>query len=218
MSTKLAPFVLLAAVLGAAGFAAFSAEGAHPASQAPPAQASGPVAVGEAHDDALPANHPPIGASMQGAPLPESDEGPAIAWEVPAGWETIPNPSTMRIGTYLVKAGSRPPAEVSVVRAGGTTEANIQRWLGQFDDAGQETRTVRTVHGFKITIVEVSGTFLGGSMTPDAPNVPHRGWALLGAIVETPDSPYFFKLTGDAATVRAARASFDALLGSITPS
>ncbi len=130
------------------------------------------------------------------------------------------NASAMRIGTYRVNPGSHAasPAEVSVIRAGGTTEANIQRWLGQFDDAGQETRTTKTVRGFKITVVEVSGTFLGGSMTPDAKSVAHPGWALLGAIVETPGSPYFFKLTGDAATVRAARASFDALLDSITPS
>ena len=135
------------------------------------------------------------------------------------GWETAPNPSPMRIGTYLVSvAGKASRAEVSVVRAGGTPEANIQRWLGQFDDAGQETRTTKTVRGFKITIVEVGGTFLGGSMKPDTKAAPHPGWALLGAIVETPSSPYFFKLTGDAPTVRAARASFEALLDSITPS
>jgi hypothetical protein len=37
-------------------------------------------------------------------------------------------------------------------------------------------------------------------------------------IVETPGSPYFFKITGDAATVHGAPAPLVALLDSITPS
>lgn len=43
----------------------------------------------------------------------------------------------------------------------------------------------------------------------------HAGWALLGAIVEAPEQPYFFKLTGPAATVHAARPAFEALLDTI---
>jgi hypothetical protein len=37
---------------------------------------------------------------------------------------------------------------------------------------------------------------------------------LLGAIVETPRGPWFFKMTGARATVEAARPAFDALLDS----
>jgi hypothetical protein len=41
------------------------------------------------------------------------------------------------------------------------------------------------------------------------------GYRLLGAIVEAPEGNVFFKLTGPAATVGAAQADFDALVGSM---
>jgi len=45
---------------------------------------------------------------------------------------------------------------------------------------------------------------------------PSDNYALLGAIVVSPSGPeYFFKLTGPAATIKAARAPFYALLDSM---
>jgi hypothetical protein len=233
--------VLLTGVLGAAGLAIFrpGSEAAATSSLTSPPQAAPEPAsdfegdtlppnhpsigaampLGESHGDVLPPNHPPIGGSQPGL-LPVSDDQPAIAWKVPPAWQSAPNPNTMRLATYRAPASSKDhePADVSVTRAGGTADANIERWLSQFDDAGAETRTIKTVRGLKVTMVEVSGTFTGGSMTPGSAEARRPGWALLGAIVETPGSPYFFKVTGEAATVHAARASFVALLDSITPS
>lgn len=37
---------------------------------------------------------------------------------------------------------------------------------------------------------------------------------MLGAIVETDQGPWFFKMTGPRATINAARARFDDLVGS----
>jgi hypothetical protein len=124
----------------------------------------------------------------------------------------------MRLATYHVPraTGDTEDADVSVTRAGGTTDANIERWLNQFDDRGKDTRASRDVRGLKVTIVDVSGTYLGGGMTA-GPSEPHPGWALLGAVVEAPGTPYFVKFTGPAATVRASRAAFNALIDSLTP-
>jgi hypothetical protein len=108
---------------------------------------------------------------------------------------------------------------MSVARAGGTTEANIQRWLTQFDATAPATRDEKTIHGLRVTTVHLAGTFKGsammmGNQTPEA----HPGWALLGAIVETSgSSAYFFKMVGPAPAITAARAPFDRLLASITP-
>jgi hypothetical protein len=44
---------------------------------------------------------------------------------------------------------------------------------------------------------------------------PKVGQGMLGAIVESPSGLWFFKLTGPEATVKAARASFDAMLSSV---
>ena len=125
----------------------------------------------------------------------------------------------MRLATYRIPraAGDTEDTDLSVVRAGGTPEANIERWVGQFDNAGKDVRTVKLVHGLKVTIVEVKGAFLGGGMTADNTPSSHPGWALLGAIVEARDMPYFFKMTGPAKSVAAARPAFDALIASATP-
>jgi hypothetical protein len=172
------------------------------------------------HGADLPPGHPAVGGmgSPQGTLAPASDEAPGIRWAVPATWPAAPNPNAMRLATYRVQAAAGDPAELSVARAGGTVEANIQRWLGQFDDAGPDTRTQKPVRGLNVTIVEVTGTYLGaGAMMGGAPT-PHPHWTLLAAIVENAGSPYFFKLTGPQATVRAAHAAFERLVDSITPS
>ena len=64
-------------------------------------------------------------------------------------------------------------------------------------------------------MVEIDGTY-ASSMSADT--TPRPGWALLGAIVKTGGHPYFFKITGPAATVHGARAAFTTLIESIRPS
>jgi hypothetical protein len=119
----------------------------------------------------------------------------------------------MRIATYR----PTPDSELVVVRAGGSTEANIERWIGQFDEPARSTRSKKTVHGLAVEVLEANGTYAGSGMVPGAPSQPHPGWGLLGAVVETPGSHYFFKLVGPSDQIQTARGSFDALLGSIRP-
>jgi hypothetical protein len=212
---RVAPYIAIAAVVSAAAFALVGQDRApaHASAVAP----SAPVADDLRLTTTLPPNHPMIGAG--GAPIASVrpvEEPPAIAWTVPDGWQAAPNPNAMRIATYRVPAaaGDDEDAEVTVSRAGGTTDANIQRWLGQFDDAGKDTRVEAMVRGMKVTIVDVKGTYVGG-MTPSAQ--PRRGFALVGAIVETLGSPYFVKMIGPAKTVSAARPAFEKLVRGITP-
>jgi hypothetical protein len=105
---------------------------------------------------------------------------------------------------------------MSVSTAGGSVDANVQRWAGQFEQKpGDEAkRTQRTIGDLKVTVVEVKGTFKSG-MPGMGPATSKEKWALLGAIVETPGgTPWFFKLTGPEKTVTAARADFDKLVDS----
>ncbi len=219
MFKRIPILVLGASLIGAGAFAIF-----HSASPASARVDGSPVephaGLSAPGASTLPPGHPPIGAmnGSQGAAPPASDEPAALTWTVPAAWKTASNPSTMRLATYRIPRaeGDTADPELSVVRAGGGVEANIDRWLGQFDEAGKDTRTVKTIHGMPITIVEVHGTFLGGGMMGSAAS-PHPGWALLAAIVETPGSPYFFKMTGPAKSVTAAHPAFDALIAGVTP-
>jgi hypothetical protein len=227
MSPRLTSIALVIAVLGTGAFAVLHADSTPPPRPEVSRVAPEPRDTGEMDDPppALPPGHPSIGAAgMKGAPQgaafdPPSD-APSVTWKVPSAWTAVANPSPMRLATYRVPRapGDTDSADVSVTRAGGSPDANIERWLGQFDNRGKETRTERAVRGLKVTIVEVSGTYLGGGMMMAGPSTPHPNWALLGAIIEASGTPYFVKITGPVATVHSARGPLNALLDSLTPS
>jgi hypothetical protein len=220
MNKRIASYSVAAGVIVAAGLAAFQGHSS-PASSTGPSQV-GPTVSAAARvrepGPALPPNHPPIGANTSFGSAPEpANEAAAIAWVPPSTWQSVPNPSSMRLVTYRVPRapGETEEAELSVTRAGGTTRSNADRWTAQFDRAAAGAREERTIQGFKVTFVTVSGTFLGGGMT-GAPSSPRVGWALLGAIIETPGSFYFFKLVGPANTVNAARTPFQSMIAGLT--
>lgn len=227
MWTRVAPIVLGVVVLGA-GALALTRSGT-PSEPAAPS----PAERAPASQDNLPPGHPSVGGAASVEPEPSATapsspsgqgaQGGSITWTVPSDWQTVANPSAMRMATYRVPPASSvggEGAEMAVARAGGTTDANIERWRGQFASAADEKpkRTEKTVHGLKVTIVELSGTYTPVGMMPGAsPGEPHPGWALLAAIVETPGAPYFFKLVGPMSAIRAARGHFDGLIASISP-
>jgi hypothetical protein len=122
----------------------------------------------------------------------------------------------MRAATYGVPPAKGDPeaAECAVfyfgAGQGGGVEANVQRWAGQFEGGKAAPQRVETLHGLKVTRVELEGTYLSGGMS--GPKVPKAGFKLLGAIAEGREGNVFFKLTGPAKTVEAARKDFEALL------
>jgi hypothetical protein len=218
MSKRVASFLVLGSMIAAGAFAAFQTRASSGA--AAPSAKEPEIATFEPTPAALPPDHPPIdaphahGTAMTASP----EEGAAIAWSAPVIWRSVPNVSSMRLATYRTPRvrGESDEGELSVTRAGGTTEANVERWTGQFDGSSTEAREERTVQGFKVTVVSIKGTFLGGDMMQGTPSAPRPSWALLGAIVETPGSPYFFKLLGPVGSVSAARAPFDAMIAGLT--
>ena len=215
MHLRLAPSLLVVGGLGAAGLALFQRSSSAEPAPAPPATSTAHPTVTpslEAFETPLPANHPPIPSKTASSSLAADDSAPALAWVTPRGWEVTPTLSPMRLATYRVPgpAGAA-GAEVTVTRAGGSTVDNLERWVGQFDGAGADTRTERTVSGIRITILEVAGTYEGG-MTMGGSDTAHPGWALLGAVAETDAPFYFFKMVGPADAVRAARPAFNTLL------
>jgi hypothetical protein len=191
-----------------------------PAATAPEMNESADKDLGELTEP-LPPGHPPIdstnptGPEMVGTGTPAAGERP-VDWQAPRRWQPVANASTMRIATYRVPRAPGDPddAELSITQAGGSVDANAERWIGQFDASGQKAakRSQRKVGLLEVTKVEVEGTYSGG-MGKDSS--PRSGWALLGAIVLLPGMPVFFKLTGPARTVREARAEFDSTIGSL---
>jgi hypothetical protein len=218
MRISTGPALLAVALLGAVGLALFQRPSAARTS-APmpsPVAAAEPPSELDPPSDVLPPNHPPIPASrVEGAVVPTS-EAPALRWDVPSGWEVVPSKSAMRLATYRVASTKQGASavELTVTRAGGTTSANLERWVGQFDGAGHDLRTERRENGLLVTTLEVDGTYEGG-MTMGGTEVAHPGWSLLGAVVETSAPYYFFKLVGPIDAVRAAKPAFGTLLASL---
>ena len=157
-------------------------------------------------------------AGSQGSGSPTAAAG--LAWSLPGGW-TVEAPRAMRIATYAIPAakGDAEGAECAVyyfgAGQGGGVDANLERWIGQFQPATNSKRATKQVSGLKVSLADVSGTYTahGGSMTQ--PQGVKPGWRLLGAIAEGPQGAAFFKLAGPAKTVAAASEGFEALVGSL---
>lgn len=183
-------------------------------SSSPSAPNSSGLAVG--HDS---------GSSPSGATVPMQSGGTnsKVKWAAPSRWQTGPE-KPMRAATYLIPAaaGDSEGAECAVFAGiGGGVQANIDRWIGQFeqpdgsDSAGKAKQKKETINGMNVTMVDLTGTFAGGGMAMGQPATKKTGYRLLGAIVEAPDGEIFFKLTGPAKTVAAAQNEFQSLLKSI---
>lgn len=235
VQVRLTTTIAITIIASAGAFAAGRSMSAPPAVSTTTVHADpAPAAHDHEHDHGsdfddgreLPPNHPPVGGDMGGGDLPpghpavaSSNAAPSAApatglsWTVPSRWQNMPNASSMRIATYKVPraAGDGADGDVSVMQAGGGIDANVERWIGQFgpDAKAKSKRTTKTINNLKVTIVEAEGTYggMGDKVMENA--------ALLGAIVETPDMPHFFKLTGPKKTVQSARAELDTLLSSI---
>jgi hypothetical protein len=161
---------------------------------------------------------PPAVPAASAAPAPTE----RVSWAEPEVWRKVPSTSGMRKATYAVPkaAGDAEDGELAVFyfgpNMGGSIDANAERWIKQFSDVDpkQIKRDQRSANGLLQHTIEIpKGTYASGM--PGAPATPKSGYALLGAIVETPVGNYFFKLTGPLKTVAGAREAFFKLLDSV---
>ncbi len=136
----------------------------------------------------------------------------AFEFQRPAAWAWVPVTSSMRKAQLKIP-GSTPDASAEITffhfgpGGGGGAQANIQRWLGQFQSAeGASKVEPQDISGTKVTLVSTEGTFSSGM--PGGPTTPLPGYALLGAIIESAEGDVFVKMTGPAALVKESRKPF----------
>lgn len=145
--------------------------------------------------------------------------GPDLTMTVPADW----NRKTPRVRIveheFAIPAaeGDKEEGRMTVMTAGGSVEANVERWLGQFAQAdGSSTNEKgkvekKQVAGSEVTVVDVSGTYRD-SRGPFAPAVERPGYRMLGAVVPTPQGNYFIKFYGPQKTVDANQKAFTKMI------
>ena len=149
-----------------------------------------------------------------------------IKWTAPKRWSVEPA-RPMRAATYKVPAaaGDSEGAECIVsffgAGQGGTTDANIARWTGQFQTPGGQPVTGKTekltISGIKVTTLDISGTYLATSGPMMASGAPKPGSRMLAAVVEGKQASVFFKFAGPKKTVAAGETEFQTMLKSIKP-
>ena len=71
------------------------------------------------------------------------------------------------------------------------------------------------INGLKVTLVDVSGTYVAEMMPGSAQRHNSPGFRLRAAVIETSNGPYFIKLTGPAKTIDGAGPAFDQFLTSL---
>ncbi|SKA88358.1 hypothetical protein SAMN02745166_01406 [Prosthecobacter debontii] len=116
-----------------------------------------------------------------------------------SGWTSVPTSSPMRAATLQITVeGAEKPLEAIFyyfgAGQGGDTQANINRWLGQFESPPESKTEELDANGTKVSLVTATGTYMDGAMF--GPKTAKADYTLLGAIIPGPDAPVFIKLTG----------------------
>lgn len=141
----------------------------------------------------------------------------------PEGWNRVQPKSSIVETEFAIPSEEKgmQPGRMTVMGAGGSIQANIDRWFGQFTQPdGSETKDKAATKslklaGCKVTVVDITGTY------KDAPAGPFAGgkavdrpdYRMMAAIVETPDrGNYFLKFYGPGKTVADHAEGFRAMV------
>ena len=143
-----------------------------------------------------------------------AQDGPprTLRFEPPEDWIVEDVASPMRVAQFVLPKADGDAEDASLVvyffgGAGGTVEANLERWTNQMlQPDGRPSTDVATTTSFlvrelPVTTLDVPGTF-SAEVRPGSGMRYHKpGFRLKAAVIETPNGPYFFKLTGPDRTV-----------------
>jgi hypothetical protein len=144
----------------------------------------------------------------------------SLKFTVPAGWIEEERASSMRIAQYRLPKAAGDAEDASLVLyyfgqgQGGSTTANIERWIGQIQQADGSSSKDKSkeenleAHGLKVTTVDVSGTYVAETAPGSGTFHNKPGYRLRAAVVETPKGSYFVKLVGPEKTVAQWNESF----------
>ena len=142
-----------------------------------------------------------------------------LKFTVPAGWVEEERSSSMRVAQYKLPKAAADTEDASLVLyyfgqgQGGSTAANIERWVGQMKQAdGSAVKDAKEerfeTNGLKVTTVDVSGTYVAETAPGSGTFHNKPGYRLRAASGETPNGSYFVKLVGPEKTVTQWNESF----------
>jgi len=117
---------------------------------------------------------------------------------VPDSWMGIRPSSSMRLMEFRLGLVTDDATLAIFKNIGGSIDDNLERWSGQFgyllSDSEVNIRA-ENINGMKVSIISIIGTYTN-RMAFSKPTQPKQNYRLLGAIADTRDGLYYFKLTG----------------------
>jgi hypothetical protein len=157
------------------------------------------------------------------AEAPASFPVGGLTFKRPEKWTWVETSSPMRKAQLAVPGvESKAPGEVVFFHFGpnngGGTKANVERWLGQFQEKGEALKSKVeevTVRAQTITFVRAHGTYLSGM--PGGPKTPLPDTTLLGAIVPGAEGAVFIRFTGPGALATASETAFRQMAEAAVP-
>ena len=128
-----------------------------------------------------------------------------IRFDVPVDWNEQPK-SDFYEAKYLIPS-EEGEMVLTLTSMGGGIDANLQRWVGQFQQDPDERprRETLRIDGAKSEWLDVRGTFR--SRVGTSPG-PHENWRLLGVAIPMKPRPFLLKLIGPRAAVSGFEAEF----------
>jgi hypothetical protein len=157
-----------------------------------------------------------------GRAQPQSVRSGDLQFSAQPGWVEEPPSNTMRVAQYRLPPveGDSAAAELAVTaKIGGSPSDNLARWVSFFElpPGTQASTTVEERGELRLHRVDVAGTYVAETTPGSGVRLNEANWRMLGAVVESPYGPYYFKLVGPAATVEHWKESFDAFLAALKP-
>ena len=149
-----------------------------------------------------------------------------LAFTTPQGWQRGTPASSMRVAELTLPraAGDAEDAQLIIYYfggSGGSVDANIDRWVGQMQQpdgkasAAVAKKDTRTVNGLSVSLVDVAGTYTAEMAPGSAEHQNKPRFRLRTGVVQTPNGPYFIKLTGPEKTVARWEQAFNQFISSL---
>ena len=151
------------------------------------------------------------------ADAPKAFKVGEFSFSAPAKWESVEVTSPMRKAQLKVPGKDGKNADIIFFHFGegnaGGTKANVDRWLGQFEEGRDKinAKIEESKAGSRtVTYVQADGTYKSGM--PGGPTTPLPNTMLLGAILESAQGNVFVRMTGPAELVKTARDDFKKMI------
>lgn len=147
-----------------------------------------------------------------------------IRLDVPGTWQSKKPRNRIVEFEFAIPAieGDENDGRVTVMGAGGSIDANIDRWMSQFVQSDRTATSERTsreeikVAGQQVHLVDITGDFKDRPRGPLGPTTMRKNYRMLGAIIVTDKlGQYFVKAYGPRRTMAKNEAAFRKLVKSL---